>query len=80
MDSTSSSLRALIDKWFSPATLLRVRRFTMSPRGVPRCVRVESMGNGAERVIFFFQHGDGVWRVYPPDPRLNRSSRYYAGV
>jgi hypothetical protein len=65
MGERSLSLRSQVDKWFHPASLVSIKRTPIHSGRVLRCVRVESR---AERIIFFFKHGDGVWRVYPPEP------------
>lgn len=66
MDGSSLSLRSLVDKWFHPASLVSIKRTTIHSGRALRCVRVESR---TARIIFFFKHGDGVWRVYPPEHR-----------
>jgi hypothetical protein len=80
MDGKSITLRALIEKWFAPAALVRVSRFTAPAGRARHCVRVESHEKSTTQVIFFFQHGDGVWRVYPPQPGLGGSSLFYVAL
>lgn len=80
MGETFLSLRALIEKWFTPSSLTRISRLTILSGSVRRCVRVESQDNDTAQVIFFFQHGDGVWRVYPPERSLANVSNFYAAA
>lgn len=70
MDITGSSLRAIVTKWLaptacSPVALTRLRYANASSL---RCVRAERIGSRHTVAIFFFQHGDGSWSVFPPAP------------
>jgi hypothetical protein len=66
--NTGESLRTLIDKWLAPtaASPVRVTRHSRANANQGRCVRVESLQTTGSLAIFFFRHGDGAWRVFPP--------------
>lgn len=68
MYATERSLRFLVEKWLGPtlARPIRVTRFTRTRPERRRYVRVEAPRPEGSIVLFFFQHDDGVWRVFPP--------------
>jgi hypothetical protein len=68
MSPYENSLRWLIDKWLAPtATMpIRVTRFSRTRQNRGRYVSVEALRNDGPFEIFFFRHGDGSWRVFPP--------------
>ena len=69
MSSNVVSLRSLIDKWLAPtlASPVSVTRLSYARGRSVRCVRVESVRSSGALAIFFFQHGDGSWSVFPPE-------------
>jgi hypothetical protein len=69
--NAENSLRLLIDKWLTPtiATRVQVTRFSRSYPKRTRCVRVEALRPEGSIAIFFFQHDDGIWRVFPQETR-----------
>jgi hypothetical protein len=78
MNTSERSLRSLVEKWLAPtrAAPIRVTRFSHARSDHCRCIRVETLRQGGLVVLFFFQHDDGSWSVYPPDisrPRLRVS-------
>lgn len=69
MDTGSTSLRWLVEKWLqptvvSPARVVRVKSGRMRST---RCVRVEVSRSSDVLSFFFFQHNDGSWCVFPPN-------------
>jgi hypothetical protein len=68
MDNAKGTLRLLVDKWFAPnpAAPVRLTRISPASSNLTRCVRVEALRAGDSVAIFFFRHGDGTWRVFPP--------------
>jgi hypothetical protein len=71
MKPGESSLRSLIEKWFSPtaAAPVHVSRCTFANSSQTKCVLARSSVSEASLAIFFFRHDDGIWRVFPPSPR-----------
>jgi hypothetical protein len=69
MNSHQQTLRQLIEKWLSPtpANPVRVTRFSRTRDSNRRYVCVEVARPACPVAIVFFRHGDGVWRVFPPD-------------
>jgi hypothetical protein len=69
--NAENSLRLLIDKWLTPtiATRVQVTRFSRAYPNRNRCVRVEALRPAGSVAIFFFQHDDGTWRVFPQETR-----------
>lgn len=63
------TLRSMIEKWLPPtaSTPVRITRFRSAGNGVRRYVRAESQRRGEFVTLFFFQHEDGAWRVFPPN-------------
>lgn len=69
MNSKELSLRSMIRKWLppSPATAVRLTRCGGPHSKQRRCVRVDFFETKAPLTLFFFQHADGSWRVFPPE-------------
>jgi hypothetical protein len=69
MHRAENSLRSLIEKWLAPtpATPVRVTRFSRTRSDQRHYVCVESVRESGPLAIFFFRHGDGTWRVFPPE-------------
>jgi hypothetical protein len=67
MDTGTSSLRSVIEKWLSPtpAMPVRVSEFSRTRSDRRRYVRVEAVGPTGMHELFFFRHGDGSWCVFP---------------
>jgi hypothetical protein len=71
MGAAETSLGSLIEKWFAPSATSEVR-LTRYARAHPigsRCVRVEAQRMKDPVAIYFFQHRDGSWRLFPPEHR-----------
>lgn len=68
MEATQISLRGLIDKWLAPCdtSQIRVTQFSRTGPSRKRFIRVETAHSTGTRAIYFFKHGDGTWRVFPP--------------
>ncbi len=68
MDSGSTSLRRLVEKWLRPtaATPARIMRVKRNENRSARCVRVEVSRSSGVFSVFFFRHSDGSWCVFPP--------------
>ena len=62
------SLRFHVEKWFGRTAIssLEVSRVRPAKLGRNRCVQVVSSQSENRLTIFFFQHGDGRWSVFPP--------------
>jgi hypothetical protein len=69
--NAENSLRLLIEKWLTPtmATRVQVTRFRRVHPNRRRYVRVEALRSEGSVAIFFFQHDDGTWRVFPQETR-----------
>lgn len=67
--SAERSLRVLVEKWLTPSmeSPMRVSRFGRTGSNRSRYVRVEAMRPEGPATLFFFQHDDGTWRVFPPE-------------
>ena len=65
------SLRSVIEKWLAPTpgSPIRVTRFGRANPRQMRCVLVQSAELKRPLSIFFFQHEDRSWRVFPPAAR-----------
>jgi len=65
------SLRFHVEKWFGRTAIssLEVSRVRPAKLGPNRCVQVVSPQSENRVTIFFFQHGDGRWSVFPPPTR-----------
>ncbi|SAK65887.1 hypothetical protein AWB81_02631 [Caballeronia arationis] len=68
MNTHTSSLHRLVDKWLGPtqATPARVIRVTRKGAHSTRCVRVEVERHSGLLAVLFFRHEDGTWCVFPP--------------
>ncbi|WP_321798299.1 hypothetical protein [Caballeronia sp. J97] len=66
MRSQTTSLKFFVNDWFGKDETFRVTRPVRSRERPWRAVRVEVMRSSATFALFFFQHGDGSWCVYPP--------------
>ncbi|MFP3566475.1 hypothetical protein [Paraburkholderia sp. SIMBA_030] len=68
MSIAEKSLSTLVEKWLAPtpATPIRVTRFSRTHSNWRRYVRVEALRPQGTIALFFFQHDDGTWRVFPP--------------
>jgi hypothetical protein len=60
------SLRYQVEKWLTPTGPVHVTAFGRSPSGGGRYVCIETRQPAGPRALFFFRHGDGYWRVFPP--------------
>jgi len=69
MNTAEKSLRSLVEKWLTPtsATPIRVTRFGRTGSSRSRYVCVEALQPEGAVALFFFRHGDGTWRVFPPE-------------
>jgi hypothetical protein len=68
MNASEKSLRLVVEKWFAPtpAMPVRVTGFGHTTSHRRRYVRIEALRPAGLLVIFFFQHDDGSWNVFPP--------------
>lgn len=64
---TSQSLRGQVKKWFAPGINTSVK-LTRHDNPNLQCVRAELISTTQQKIIFFFRHPDGEWRVFPPRP------------
>jgi hypothetical protein len=69
MHTAEMSLRSLVEKWLTPALAapIRVTRFSRTRAARRRYVHVEALRADGPIGLFFFQHDDGAWRVFPPE-------------
>jgi hypothetical protein len=69
MNAAEKSLRSLVEKWLVPAPSapIRVTQFGRLCSNQRRYVRVEVLRPTGSVGMFFFRHGDGTWRVFPPE-------------
>ncbi|MCX4149985.1 MULTISPECIES: hypothetical protein [Paraburkholderia] len=69
MGHDEKSLRLMIDKWLAPtpAAPVRVVRYGRANSNHGRYVLAQSWVRSLR--IFFFQHDDGSWGVFPPSPK-----------
>jgi hypothetical protein len=77
------SLHHLVEKWLAPARHARVRVTRFGHLAADRCryVRVEAYTSDSSRAIFFFEHDDGCWCVFPPRiARPSMSSAQHYGI
>jgi hypothetical protein len=65
---SENSLRMLIHKWLllSSASTVLVTRSSRNENNVRRYVRVDAVGPKGPIALYFFQHDDGEWRIFPP--------------
>jgi hypothetical protein len=66
------SLRVVGEKWlqFNALSTARVTAFGRTRSAGSRYVCVETIHDSEKVALFFFRHGDGCWRVFPPAPTL----------
>lgn len=81
MNAAGKSLRAMVDKWLAPkpGAAIRVKRFTRGG-SVRRCyVSVQTASPAGDITMFFFQHDDGAWYIFPlADARPAMNALRYA--
>ncbi|WP_044041275.1 hypothetical protein [Caballeronia insecticola] len=65
-DRICSPLRAEVARWFESTSRARVTRFGRIYPGGSRYVCVSASKPGARFALYFFHHGAGDWRIYPP--------------
>jgi hypothetical protein len=65
-ERTASALRIEVARWFSPNSHARVTRFGRIYPGGSRYVCVSATSPGRRFALYFFHHGAGDWRIYPP--------------
>jgi hypothetical protein len=72
MNDWKHSLRKTVEYWLSPspAALVRVLRFKNRRRGNECFVKVMTSEGDGVAEMYFFRHGDGTWRVFPPNHAL----------
>lgn len=78
-----STLRFLVEKWPAHAETTRIRVTRSDRKGANqrRHVQVGALRPEGIIAILFFRHGDGTWRVFPPEPEPDRMAmRAYASV
>jgi hypothetical protein len=70
------SLRGQVEKWLAPeAAPVHVTAFGRTRFGGVRYVCVEALLRTGLRALYFFRHGDGSWRVYPPAAHAGAASQ-----
>ncbi|MGF6636608.1 hypothetical protein [Paraburkholderia sp. 35.1] len=71
MNAEGKSLRRLIEKWLAPTPTYPVRltRYGRAKPNQSRFVLVQASGSATPIAIYFFQHDDGAWWVFPPAPK-----------
>ncbi|MDE1180038.1 MAG: hypothetical protein PW947_05990 [Paraburkholderia sp.] len=81
MDSGTTPLRWLVEKWLQPtaATPARVSRVKSPRTRATRCVRVEINRSSDVFSVFFFRHNDGSWYVFPPHADCPAMNEYRFG-
>ncbi len=62
----AQSLRYQVEKWLAPTTPVHVTAFGHTRLGRGRYVCVETWQPTGLHALFFFQHDDGYWHVFPP--------------
>jgi hypothetical protein len=68
MMSARKSLREAVESWLPPNRAIPFRVRSLRRNECKRCVRVEAKVPTGDVAICFFQHDDGGWHVFPPDP------------
>lgn len=73
------SLRSLIAKWLfpHPAASVMIKRARM-PGTHARYIRFGAQCGGERVVMYFFQHGDGEWYVFPETERAAMDAYHLA--
>lgn len=61
-----SALRLEVARWFESTSRARVTRFGRIYPGGSRYVCVSAPRPGSVFALYFFHHGAGDWRIYPP--------------
>lgn len=69
MASTEKSLRLMVEHWLAPDPASRVRVIEFRKRrSTQSCyVCVETIKGRDPVAMYFYRHGDGLWRVFPPE-------------
>jgi hypothetical protein len=62
----AQSLRYQVEKWLAPTMPVRVTAFGRTHSGRVRFVCIETQQATGPRALYFFQHDDGYWHVFPP--------------
>lgn len=62
----TQSLRYQVEKWIAPTAPVHVTAFGHTGLGRARYVCVETRQATGLHALFFFQHDDGYWNVFPP--------------
>jgi hypothetical protein len=66
------SLRCVVEKWlaFNPPGTAKVIAFGRTPPRRGHYVCIETTHDSGSVTLYFFRHGDGCWRVFPPATTL----------
>ncbi len=71
MTGKERTLRMLIEKWLPAVGMTgggrHTLRFVRARYANARCLHVSASGLSRAVEIVFFQHRDGVWRIFPQD-------------
>jgi hypothetical protein len=62
----AQSLRYQVEKWLAPTTPVHVTAFGHTGLGRARYVCVETHQATGLHALFFFEHDNGYWNVFPP--------------
>jgi hypothetical protein len=62
----AQSLRYQVEKWLAPTMPVRVTASGRTHSGRVRFVCIETQQATEPRALYFFQHDDGYWHVFPP--------------
>ena len=65
-DRTRSPLHAEVARWFDSTSHARVTRFGRIYPGGSRYVCLSASRPDGVFALYFFHHGAGDWRIYPP--------------
>ena len=65
-DRARSPLHAEVARWFDSTSRARVIRFGRIYPGGSRYVCIGASSPGRVFALYFFHHGAGDWRIYPP--------------
>ncbi|MDN7184761.1 hypothetical protein M0D69_43490, partial [Caballeronia sp. SEWSISQ10-4 2] len=60
----------------APGRTIRLTRYSYPGTDHHRCIRIESSRVTGPFELFFFRHGDGLWRVFPPERERPMMGRY----
>jgi hypothetical protein len=67
MTATGHSLRELVEKWLGASGAGAMRMLIHRSRtGGARCVHIRAQRSADTLTLFFFQHANGNWQVFPP--------------